>query len=327
MYQFTYLKSRLHAEDIMTAQEHLAKLGVTIDVAYNFIIGNLSNLESIYQTCKTFGVTNDMISEIVQHGGLKVSGEAVANYFASNGIDSTDLGGSAPSIEVVPPARPVEEESLSEAQDTSDLDGRLDPVDYDRKIFALLKEEGEEFVNDYTFTFDEASNTVTVIDQGGWYEEWQYDDNNQLIQRDIYSTEGLLYERGVNDYNEAGYLIKQTYFDYDLSSGESILEKTTSGENIVYRDGASGLLDGTSDFTINRGTDVVDGTLYGYGFDPISPLYPERVEFDLFNDGQIDFIQYFETDNFGNKISETTTVFNPDFGENSITYYDWILVV
>jgi hypothetical protein len=91
----------ISASATFSAESHLASYGVSIDAANDFIMSNLSSLSFIHNTCKTFGVTNDMIAEILADDFPGLDGTTVANFFASNGIDSSDLGGSAPTVDVV----------------------------------------------------------------------------------------------------------------------------------------------------------------------------------------------------------------------------------
>jgi len=85
----------------MGAREHLSNYGVTIEVAKDFIIDNIQNLSYIYDTCARYGVTNDMVAEILDTAYPGLQGVDVANYFASNGIDSDGLGGSSRTIDIV----------------------------------------------------------------------------------------------------------------------------------------------------------------------------------------------------------------------------------
>lgn len=71
----------------MTAQEHLAQYGVSMEQARAFIISNLDNLQHILDVCNQFGVTNQMLAEI--YGG--VTADDVEAYFSSNGLDSSTL--------------------------------------------------------------------------------------------------------------------------------------------------------------------------------------------------------------------------------------------
>ena len=82
------------------AQNHLSNYNVDMKTAEDFFINNLSNLKFIHDICKQFGVDNDMIAAILANRFSGLTGRDVANYFATNGIDTTDLGGSAPTIHV-----------------------------------------------------------------------------------------------------------------------------------------------------------------------------------------------------------------------------------
>lgn len=79
-----------------TAQEHLEQHGATVEAAKSFIMDNLNNLLTVYKVCDQYGVTNDMIAEILGMDG--VDGTVVANYFASHGIDSDSLGGATKTV-------------------------------------------------------------------------------------------------------------------------------------------------------------------------------------------------------------------------------------
>lgn len=78
----------------MTAQQLLDNYGITIEVARDFIMSHLNDLNTVYNTCKQFGITNNMIAEIVASVAPGFNGSDVINFFASFGIDSTDLDSS-----------------------------------------------------------------------------------------------------------------------------------------------------------------------------------------------------------------------------------------
>jgi hypothetical protein len=88
------------ATTITTAESHLSDLGVSMSDAQNFIMANVDNLALIHEVSKTYDVTNDMLAEILADVYTGIDGTIVANYFATNGIDSSDLGGSVPTIGV-----------------------------------------------------------------------------------------------------------------------------------------------------------------------------------------------------------------------------------
>ena len=75
-----------------TAEAHLAKYNVSMQVARDFIMGNLNDLSLIYNTCKTFSVNNDMIAEIIASDLPGYTGTNVKDFFDANGFDGSTLG-------------------------------------------------------------------------------------------------------------------------------------------------------------------------------------------------------------------------------------------
>jgi hypothetical protein len=71
----------------MNAAEHLAKFGVTVAQAKEFILANLNRPQEIFNTAKQFGVTNAFLAEI--YGG--VTTQDVISFFDSVRIDSRSL--------------------------------------------------------------------------------------------------------------------------------------------------------------------------------------------------------------------------------------------
>lgn len=72
----------------MTTEEYLSGLDVSMKSANEFIMNNLDNLELVYNTCKQFGINNDMIADIVN---LNITGETVSNYFDNNKLNGSEL--------------------------------------------------------------------------------------------------------------------------------------------------------------------------------------------------------------------------------------------
>lgn len=73
-------------------EEHLSNYGVSMQVAKNFLLNNyLINLELVFNTCKTYEVTNSMIAEILQDDIPGLTEETVLNYFNNNGFDGEEL--------------------------------------------------------------------------------------------------------------------------------------------------------------------------------------------------------------------------------------------
>jgi hypothetical protein len=76
----------------MTAQEHLAQFGVSMEVAAEFIFANLETPEVILAVSDQFDVTNDMLGQIVgQALGTIITGQTVIDWFAERGLDSSIL--------------------------------------------------------------------------------------------------------------------------------------------------------------------------------------------------------------------------------------------
>ena len=76
-----------------TAEAHLASKGFTVQQARDFIMGNYANnLELVYNICKSNGVNNDMIAEILASNIAGLTGTTVSSYFDSNGFSGSALG-------------------------------------------------------------------------------------------------------------------------------------------------------------------------------------------------------------------------------------------
>jgi hypothetical protein len=76
----------MSVKQFISAEEHLAKLGVTVQQAQDFIFENVDNPELLFTAARQNGVTNGMLSEITNF-----STNAIGNYFVSAGIDSKEL--------------------------------------------------------------------------------------------------------------------------------------------------------------------------------------------------------------------------------------------
>ena len=81
----------MSTKQFISAEEHLAKLGVTVQQAQDFIIANVGLPEVIFAEAFNGGVTNSMLSEITN-----ISTDIIGNYFTNanldkNGLDQTSL--------------------------------------------------------------------------------------------------------------------------------------------------------------------------------------------------------------------------------------------
>ena len=106
------------------ANEKLTELGFEVEETRSFIESNLADISFMYNIFLTYGIDTDMIAEIMDIDG--VDGESIANYFASLGIDSTDLGGTAPTIAV---ETDHDDETDSEDENDSDIRDAVDEID------------------------------------------------------------------------------------------------------------------------------------------------------------------------------------------------------
>ncbi len=76
----------MSVKQFITAEEHLAKLGVTVQQAQNFIGENIDNPELVFETAGQNKVTNAMLSEIVNFPT-----DVVQKYFLDAGFPSVEL--------------------------------------------------------------------------------------------------------------------------------------------------------------------------------------------------------------------------------------------
>ena len=84
------LSGNLNAQ---TAEQHLADKGVSMQVARDFIINTYpTDLTTVYNVCKEYGVNNNMIAEILANDIPGVTGTVVSSYFDGNGFNGSQLG-------------------------------------------------------------------------------------------------------------------------------------------------------------------------------------------------------------------------------------------
>ena len=77
---------------MLTASGHLLTYGISVQVARDFIINNFeANLSLVFETCKKYAVSNDMISDILVNDFPGLTAKVVSSYFDSNGFNSSQL--------------------------------------------------------------------------------------------------------------------------------------------------------------------------------------------------------------------------------------------
>ena len=73
----------------MAAREHLARFGVTLEQAREWVAERIGRPEEIYSVARSAGITNSMLAEIVGIEG--VTGEVCKAFFSANGLRGEDL--------------------------------------------------------------------------------------------------------------------------------------------------------------------------------------------------------------------------------------------
>ena len=76
----------MSTKQFIPAEKHLAKLGVTVQQAQDFIVNNASLHEIIFEAADQFGITNNILSEITN-----ISTDIIRDYFVTDGKDSNKL--------------------------------------------------------------------------------------------------------------------------------------------------------------------------------------------------------------------------------------------
>ena len=185
----------------ISAEQHLGGYGVTMRQAYEFIMGNIGDLENIYKVCKQFGVTTDMIGEVLTSGGLAVDGLIVANYFAANGVDSSELGGTLPTVEVkaaLPDHLIISKDeagrTLAEKFD-QDQNGTFElrlqyEYDSEGRLLAreVFKDKNNDGVEDHTFITEYGSNGVVSLEE--LLEDKNFDGKTDVHMNFYYTADG-----------------------------------------------------------------------------------------------------------------------------------------
>ncbi len=149
----------------MTASELLAQYGITVAQAREWIMSKLSTPSEIYNAAVSFGVTSEMLAEIVAPVVPGATADLVESFFTANGFDGSALGsggsGGGASNEVFPAefaalaslvTLNTNSGALSNASLRSAVLAKLqDDTDYD----ALFNPSGYEGAADGSFTADD----------------------------------------------------------------------------------------------------------------------------------------------------------------------------
>ncbi|MBJ7551518.1 hypothetical protein [Marinomonas ostreistagni] len=131
----------------MPAEQHLAKFGVTVDQAHQFIQGNLDSPETIYQVAAQYEVTFDMLAEIYSDD---IDGDIVRSFFSDLGMVTSDDA-------------PLWDDDYEDG-DYDVMFGRLD-LDLD----DLLELEDEDIAaSDWDSLFDDYLEALSNFDWDAW---------------------------------------------------------------------------------------------------------------------------------------------------------------
>jgi len=286
---------------VSTAESHLSSYGVTMAQAKDFIMTNIADLTLIYNTCKTYHVTNDMIAEILQTTFPDLDGTTVANYFATNGIDSTDLGGAAPTISVAIsiPATNNDNSSIDISNATH--------IGIGTPVFVKTSEQySDEYGNNiktFNISYDSGTNNVIQTDQNGNSKYIQFDSNGKETKI-ITNSSTTSYT-----YDSQGRVVKET-IDF---GNNHIIAKTYAyeGSNVTIKapDNYSGYTDIAHGTIDSSGNIVSLGWAWGHD-----------------GDTQVDQMEYFTYDNHGNELTKSIDS-DLDGTIDSTFTYEWGLFV
>lgn len=135
----------------MSAETYLAQFGVTVAQAREFIISNVNNPATIFSVADQFGVSTDMLAEIVGGG---FTGDDVSAWFAARGFDATQLddAGSGTGGELLPD----DMAALASLVTLNTNTGALSNVELRTAVIAAIGHDGFN-QNDYWDAFDPSS--------------------------------------------------------------------------------------------------------------------------------------------------------------------------
>ncbi|MDD3484999.1 hypothetical protein [Azovibrio restrictus] len=74
-----------------TAAQQLAKYGLNVDVAREWIAANLGSPKTVFDICKAGGLNSSMIAEILNPLAPGLSSTAVESFFTGSGLDGSAL--------------------------------------------------------------------------------------------------------------------------------------------------------------------------------------------------------------------------------------------
>lgn len=101
----------------MSAAAHLASFGFTVAQANAWIMSNLNDPATIFNTCKQFGVNSEMLAEIVETSVPGVTAGMVEGFFSAKGFSGGELNAAVLSSGDDTSEEAVEEETADDSMD------------------------------------------------------------------------------------------------------------------------------------------------------------------------------------------------------------------
>ena len=278
----------------------MSSYGITMQVASDFIMNNIDNISYVHGVAKDYGVTNDMLAQILQDQFPGLTGQVVANYFATKGIDSNDLGGTPPNIPVV---------DDSNSQNTVDTHlGIGFPIHLKTQSTYTTYDndtgKSNDIVTHIKYTYDAATGKITD-DNPTNPTSYTYDSNGHLLssfsnlegKKDYnYDDQGRILKEVDTFYNTDGTVNGKETTTYTYDDANGFVTLNSSDTNSSTSDTAQGALDATHKYIEQLNWDfdndgIVDQT-ENYTYDAHGDILTERVDTDM--DGHIDYQYTYE---------------------------------
>ena len=282
------------------AEVLLSSYGITMQVASDFIMNNIDDISYIHGVAKDYGVTNDMLAQILQDQFPGLTGQVVANYFATKGIDSSDLGGTPPNIPVVDDSNsqnttdthlgigfPIHLKTQSTYTTYDNDTGKSNDIvthikyTYDATTGKITDDNP---TNPTTYTYDNNGHLISSFSNSEGKKDYSYDDQGRILKEvdTFYNTDGSVNGK------------ETTTYTYDDANGFVTLN--SSDTNSSTSDTAQGALDPTHKYIEQLNWDfgndgIVDQT-ENYTYDANGDVLTERVDNNM--DGQIDYQYAYE---------------------------------
>ena len=132
---------------VTSAQSYLAQYNVSMQQAFDFVAANIEQPQNIYQVAKDFGLTNQMLAEIVGHGVPNITANDIKAWFGAQGYDASVLDAVTsidPGTGGGIPAGSIAMINTSMAGLNSELQ-KIGMLDFSNKIMGSWRDAGADF--------------------------------------------------------------------------------------------------------------------------------------------------------------------------------------